>query len=252
MAYTVKQLAKLSGVSVRTLHFYDEIGLLKPAYVGDNNYRYYQDDELLKLQQILFYKKLNFSLEDIQKIVCDKNFDTLKALQSHKSILENSLDKTKNLIQTIEKTINHLRGIKQMKLEEIFEGFDADKQAMYENFLIEQGVDEKKIENVRNKVDTWSKDDWMQNKNEADDLYAQFASAIEHHLSPSSSEVQALTKKHFEMTKKFWTPNKESYIGLSQLYGSHPDFVKFYNKIHPNLLPFLVEAMEVFANRELK
>ena len=62
MAYTVKQLAKLSGVSVRTLHFYDEIGLLKPAYVGDNNYRYYQDDELLKLQQILFYKKLNFSL----------------------------------------------------------------------------------------------------------------------------------------------------------------------------------------------
>ena len=81
MAYTVNKLAKLSGVSVRTLHFYDEIGLLKPAYIGENNYRYYKDEELLVLQQILFYRKLNFSLNDIQRILSDKNFDKIKALE---------------------------------------------------------------------------------------------------------------------------------------------------------------------------
>ena len=249
MAYTVNQLAKLSGVSVRTLHYYDEIGLLKPTFVGENNYRYYEDEELLKLQQILFYRQLNFSLNDIQRILGDKSFDKIKALESHKYILEKSIDQTKNLIETINKTIAHLRGNQKMKLEEIFEGFDTEKQKMYENFLIKSGVPENVIDGVRDKVDNWSKEDWMKNKNEADALYAELASDI--HLSPSSPEVQKLIKQHYEMTKTFWTPNKESYIGLSQLYCSHPDFVKFYDKIHPKLLKFLVKAMKVFAERNL-
>jgi DNA-binding transcriptional MerR regulator len=70
MAYTVNKLAKLSGVSVRTLHFYDEIGLLEPAYYGDNNYRYYEEEQLLMLQQILFFRELGFPLIDIQRIKC--------------------------------------------------------------------------------------------------------------------------------------------------------------------------------------
>lgn len=251
MAYTVNQLAKLSGVSVRTLHYYDEISLLKPSFIGDNNYRYYEDEELLKLQQILFYRQLNFSLNDIQRILGDKGFNKIKALESHKLILERNVDQTKNLIDTINKTIAHLRGKQSMKLEEIFEGFDAKKQAMYENFLIESGVPENVIDSVRNKVDNWTKDDWMKNKKEADELYAALAGTIDRHLSASSPEAQKLIKQHYEMTKTFWTPNKESYIGLSQLYCSHPDFVKFYDKIHPKLLMFLVEAMKIYSEKNL-
>lgn len=251
MAYTVNQLAKLSGVSIRTLHYYDEIELLKPSFIGDNNYRYYEDEALLKLQQILFYRKLDFSLSDIQRILSDKHFDKIKALESHKLILEKNIDQTKNLIDTINKTIAHLRGKKTMKLEEIFDGFDAEKQAMYENFLIESGVPEKIIDSVRNKVDNWTKEDWMKNKKEADALYAALADAINHHHSASSLEVQKLIKQHYEMTKIFWTPNQESYIGLSQLYCSHPDFVKFYDAIHPKLLTLLVEAMKIYAEQNL-
>src|SRR5579883_2731395 len=87
MTYTVKKLAKLSGVSVRTLHFYDEIGLLKPAYYGDNHYRYYEEEQLLMLQQILFYRKLGFSLNDIKNMIGSDDFNKIDALISHKQIL---------------------------------------------------------------------------------------------------------------------------------------------------------------------
>src|SRR5579862_8482845 len=95
VAYTVNTLAKLSNVSVRTLHFYDEIGLLKPAYYGENNYRYYEEEQLLMLQQILFYKELGFALKDIQRILCSKEFDKIKALESHKDSLKQNLNQTK-------------------------------------------------------------------------------------------------------------------------------------------------------------
>lgn len=123
MSYTVKKLAKLSGVSVRTLRFYDAIGLLKPAYYGDNNYRYYEEEQVLMLQQILFYRELNFSLNDIQRIISNDDFNKINALISHKQILTQSLDRTKKLIKTIDQTIAHLRGKITMRDEELFAGF---------------------------------------------------------------------------------------------------------------------------------
>src|SRR5437899_9718909 len=88
MAYTVKQLAAISGVSVRTLHFYDETGLLKPAYHGANGYRYYEEEQLLMLQQILFFRELGFELKRIGKIIGSNNFDKIVALRSHRHVLE--------------------------------------------------------------------------------------------------------------------------------------------------------------------
>src|SRR3990167_11157036 len=98
MAYTVKKIAKISGISIRTLRFYDEIGLLKPAYYGDNNYRYYEDEQLLMLQQILFYRELNFPLNDIQRIISNDDFNKIDSLISHKQVLAQNLDRTKKLI----------------------------------------------------------------------------------------------------------------------------------------------------------
>src|SRR5688500_10722481 len=122
MAYTVKQVAAMSGVSVRTLHFYDEAGLLKPAYLGANGYRYYEEPQLLKLQQILFYRELDFELKQIKRILGRRNFEIVSALQSHRKVLEKNLTRTRTLIQTIDRTIKHLRG-KKMKSEEMFVGF---------------------------------------------------------------------------------------------------------------------------------
>src|SRR3982750_2844988 len=123
MAYTVKQVASMSGVSVRTLHFYDESGILKPAYVGANGYRYYEEPQLLILQQILFYRELGFELKQIKRILTGADFETLAALQSHRQVLEKNLIRTRSLLETIDKTIEHLTGTTKMKSEEMFVGF---------------------------------------------------------------------------------------------------------------------------------
>lgn len=123
MAYTVKKLAKISGISIRTLRFYDEIGLLKPAYYGDNSYRYYEEEQLLMLQQILFYRELNFPLNDIQRIINCDDFNKIDALISHRQVLAQNLDRTKKLIKTVDQTIAHLRGKITMRNEELFVGF---------------------------------------------------------------------------------------------------------------------------------
>ncbi len=124
MAYTVKKLSELSGVTIRTLHFYEEIGLLKPAYHGSNGYRYYEEKELMQLQQILFFKELGFSLKQIQKVLGRDDFNQLSALYSHRKSLNQQWEKIGQLLKTIDKTIKHLKGKKKMKDKEIFDGFN--------------------------------------------------------------------------------------------------------------------------------
>jgi DNA-binding transcriptional MerR regulator len=125
MAYTVKQVARMSGVSVRALHFYDETGLLKPAYLGANGYRFYEEPQLLTLQQILFYRELGFELKQIQRILGRADFEKVAALQSHRKVLQKNLTRTRRLIETIDKTIQHLKGTRKMKSQEMFVGFSV-------------------------------------------------------------------------------------------------------------------------------
>src|SRR6266542_1744768 len=125
MAYTVKQVAAMSGVSVRTLHFYDETGLLKPAYYGTNGYRFYEEPQLLALQQILFYRELGFELKQIKRILGRADFEKVAALQSHREVLQKNLTRTRTLIETIDKTLEHLKGTRKMDSEEMFVGFSV-------------------------------------------------------------------------------------------------------------------------------
>jgi DNA-binding transcriptional MerR regulator/quercetin dioxygenase-like cupin family protein len=126
MAYTVKEVAAMSGVSVRTLHFYDESGLLKPARCGGNGYRYYEEAQLLELQQILFYRELGFELKEIRRILSRGDFEKIAALESHRAALESHVSRTRALIATIDKTIDHLKGVKRMQTEEMFTGFRVE------------------------------------------------------------------------------------------------------------------------------
>lgn len=123
MAYTVKQVAALSGVSVRTLHFYDESGLLTPAWTGANGYRYYEEPQLLTLQQILFFRELGLALRQIRQLLGRPDFQRVDALRSHRKALEERLARTRRLLETIDHTIDHLEGRKPMSGEQIFAGF---------------------------------------------------------------------------------------------------------------------------------
>src|SRR4029079_11837570 len=136
MAYTVKQLAVMSGVTVRTLHFYDEMALLKPAYTKAHSYRIYEEPQLLMLQQILFYRELGFELKRINEILSQRKFEKIAALKSHRKVLEQDVTRTLTLIETIDKTLKHLKGTRKMKSEEMFAGFSvgAEKDRFNKGF----------------------------------------------------------------------------------------------------------------------
>lgn len=248
MAYRVNQLARISGVSVRTLHFYDDIGLLEPAYVAANGYRFYEESQLLKLQQILFYRELGFELKLIQKVLGQPQFNRIDALESHRKVLRRNISRTRKLILTIDKTIEHLKGKKKMKTKDMFAGFSAEQQTKHEEYLVNRfGAGIKKgIEQSKAKVKNWTKEDWQKSGMVFDAICNDLVALIHSKKSSHSTEVQKVVARHLKWLKQFWTPTKESYAGHSQLIVDS-DLRKAYEKYHPKLPEFMTEAIQAYA-----
>lgn len=253
MAYTVKKLAEISGVSVRTLHFYDEVGLLAPAYVGDNGYRYYEEEQLLVLQQILFFRELGFELKEIERILNQSDFDKVEALKIHKQVLQQKKKRMQELILTVDKTIERLKGDRKMTDREMYQGFNQEKQAEYEQYLVSSGkTTQDQIDESYRRVKHYKKSDWDKVKAEGDGLHRELVKAIKDGFKTDSQEVQSLIRKHYVWIQRFWQPDQASYTGLGQLYLEHPDFRKLFDGYHPKLAEFLADAMSVFAKTQLK
>ena len=242
----------MSGVSVRTLHFYDEVGLLKPAYVGANGYRFYEEAQLLLLQQILFYRELGFELRQIKGILSRPDFDKVAALESHRKVLRKNLAHTRKLIGTIDKTIAHLKGTKKMKSQELFAGFDPKQQAKHEQYLIDrfgEGMKEG-IAQSKRKVKHWTKADWEKSGAAFAAICKDLVALMGRRVPADSREAQAVIRRHYEWLKQFWTPNRESYAGHSQLMLDS-DLRKAYEAYAPGLPEFAAAAMQDFAQKEL-
>lgn len=252
MDYTVAKLAQISGVSIRTLHWYDEIGLLKPAYYGANGYRYYEEEQLLILQQILFFRELGFELKQIQKILGRSDFDKAAALASHRKVLQKNLETTKKLIQTIDKTIEHLNGTKKMKDKEIFAGFSKEQQAEYERQIIERFGESGKahIEESKKNAKKWSKADEENFKSEFEDICLELARLLKQSFKADAKEVQSAIHRHYAWLSKCWTPTKESYAAHGQFIADS-DLRKAYEAYHPQLPEFISEAIQIYAKKEL-
>lgn len=252
MAYTVKRLAEISGVSVRTLHFYDEIDLLKPAYLGDNGYRYYEEEQLLMLQQVLFFRELGFELKTIQTILNQSSFDKVKALKRHRQVLRQQNERTQKLIETIDKTIGRLKGERKMKDQEMYDGFDAKKQAGYEDYLINRFGDraKKAIAESKRKIKGWTKTDWEKSSREWDEICRELTKMMGAGQAAGSAEAQRMIRRHHQWLQQFWTPTKESYAGHGQ-FILETELRKAYDAYHPALAEFVAKAINIFAEQEL-
>lgn len=257
MAYTVKKLSELSGVTIRTLHFYEEIGLLKPAYYGSNGYRYYEEKELLRLQQILFFKSLRFSLKQIQKVLGRDDFDQLSALYSHRKSLNQEWMKIGLLLKTIDKTIKHLKGKKKMKDKEIFDGFNitiVKKAKEGESYFAAEEIVWKSVLNPTKSVQDVEKRGKQFYENiikTAHAIFKELVDCIEKGLEPDSERVQKIINKHHTFIEQTLSATKEVYQALAELYHKHPEFRKQLDPFHPKLAAFMAEAMQIFATREL-
>lgn len=252
MAYTIKQLAEISKVSTRTLRYYDKIKLLPPAYIGENKYRYYEKEQCLLLQQILFFRELDIPLKEIASILKKDDFNKIDCLRSHKQALRKNVERISNLIQTIDKTLTHLRGEVMMQDPELYEGFDPKAQVKHEEYLMEKGVSREIIDDSWDKVRNFTKEDHVSLETECKQITADIAKAIEQGLSPDEKTVQALVHKHYLWICHYWTPTRETYIGLSQLYYDSDEFNKFYTEYHPNMVEYLMAAMRHYAEHSLE
>ncbi|MBK8420587.1 MerR family transcriptional regulator [Candidatus Villigracilis saccharophilus] len=244
--FTVKQLSKMAGVTPRTLHHYDDIGLLKPSRVGDNGYRYYGEESLLKLQQILFYRELDFPLDDIKKIMGRHDFDVLNALQNHKDALLKQVARMNHLLTTVDNTIQHLKGEKNMDPKGLFEGFSEEEQQKY-------ALEAEKIydpETVRESNRKWK--GYSAGKKEAimaegrqvyEDMIAAMPKGI------SSAEVQAIVERWRKHMDYFWTPDLDQLLGLANGYNDDPRFKANFDKMHPQLAEFMREAVKVYVEK---
>ncbi len=253
--YTVKQVAKLSGVSVRTLHHYDEIGLLKPAEVGGNGYRYYGREELLRLQQILFHRELGIALDAIGRLLDAPGFDRIAALEAHREKLLVDARRFRRLARTIDETLAALTGEADMNDKAMYQGFSPEKQAEYETWLVDRygGDMRAQIDESKARTRGFTQADFDLTQGEVEEIEAGLAASLGQGLPASSEPVQALMRRHHAWVAAAWNrkPARDAYVGLGQLYQDHPDFRARYEGRVAGLTDYLTEAMRVFAEREL-
>lgn len=257
-SYTVRQVAAFAGVSVRTLHLYDEIGLLKPANRTESRYRLYGEQELLRLQQILFYKELDFSLEEIGRILDSPDFDIVQALSQHKISLAAKRERLDTLLETIDKTINHIihttnEGDFQMKPEELYEGLPKEFATTYRDEAHKHwGNAVKKSEEAlrkMNKADLAKlRDDFKENWKILSTMTTQ---------DPTSDKVQERIVRHYALTRALWgtsasADNQASqFQGLGELYIEDPRFTEVDGMQVPGFGAFMNKAMSYFAETAL-
>ena len=242
--FTVKQLSTLAGITPRTLHHYDQIGLLKPSRVGENGYRYYGDESILHLQQILFYRELGLPLEDIKKIMGRRDFDVLAALESHKLALQKRIARMEHLSQTVDNTISYLKGQKVMNNKQIFSGFTPEEEEKYAREA-EQMYDPETVRASNRKWKAYGKEKQQAILAEGKQIYVEIITAMP--KGTGSPEVQALIERWRKHMDYFWTPNLEQLLSLANGYADDPRFKANFDAMHPQLAEFMREAVKVYV-----
>lgn len=245
--YTVKQLSDLAGVSVRTLHYYDQIGLLKPSQVGANSYRYYDDAALLRLQQILFYREIGLELTHIRDILDSPGFDLVSALKTHRSVLQKKIDRLESLIGTVDSTINHLVKGENMGKRQLFEAFSDEKQKEYER-LARLQYDPVIVNESVKRWKSYTEADRKKIGEEGNQVYSDLLTALEAGTSPQSAEVQAILQRWHNHLRYFYEPTLEILRGLGEHYNSDPAFIATFQKLHPDLPGYLQEGITTYVD----
>jgi DNA-binding transcriptional MerR regulator len=247
---SINGLAKLAGISTRTLRYYDELGLLSPKRVNSNGYRVYGQKEVDLLQQILFYRELGVSLGEIKNIIWSENYDGIKALEGHLSALKAKREQIELLISNVEKTIAASKGEIIMSASEKFEGFKKK--------LIEEN-EEKYGKEIREKYG----DDLVNESNakmmgltaeqyeEMQELSRQINDNLKKAFEqgdPSSDLAQKVCAMHKEWLGYTWNfYSKEAHMGLAQMYVDDPRFRKYYDDIAVGCAEFLNEAIKIYC-----
>jgi DNA-binding transcriptional MerR regulator len=247
--HTVRQLANMAGVSVRTLHHYDHIGLLRPSARTAAGYRLYGTKDLLRLQQILLFKEFDLPLEEIRRILDDPGFDPVRALAQHRQTLELRAERLARLLNTIDRTIARLTEV-DMSLtdEELYEGLPKETVDRWKR-EVDERYDPKLVAESNRRVRSMNKDQWNNVKAEGDAISRRMAELMGR--PAGDPEVQATIARQHVWIENFYPCSAEVFTGLGQLYAENPEFQANYDKVRPGLADFMREAMAYYAENTL-
>ncbi|HEY3364913.1 MAG TPA: MerR family transcriptional regulator [Symbiobacteriaceae bacterium] len=245
MAYTVKAVADLAGISIRTLHHYDDIGLLKPAQVTASGYRLYGQEDLERLQQVLFFRELGLTLHEIKEIINSPGFDRRQALLDHKQLLLERQDRLERLIQSVDRTLESMeRGIK-MDEKELFGGFDPSK---YEEEARQRWGKSKEYAQSNARTKKYTKEDWTAIGQESSLINQGLAVLMDR--SPADPEVQEWVRRHHQqINDRFYTCSLEIYRNLGDMYVQDERFAANYERVKPGLTEFMRAAMHAYCDK---
>ncbi len=250
--YMINEISKLTGVSIRMLHHYDKIGLLKPNKRAESNYRMYNEDDIERLYQVLIFKELDFSLQDIKKILDDEEFDKEKALIVHRKIILEKKLRLERILSSIDDTIENLGGnvmnkdnLKAFNYEEINKYQDEYKKEIEDKYGKTSAYEESK-----NKTSKYSKEDWKDIMEEADSIYKDLADVMNE--EPGSDDVQLQIERwRNHINTNYYNCTIEIFRGLAAMYVADERFKKNIDKYKVGLAEFMSNAMEIYCDRRM-
>jgi DNA-binding transcriptional MerR regulator len=250
MAHTVGDVARMAGVTVRTLHHYDDIGLLEPSGRSDAGYRLYEREDLERLQELLFYRELGLGLEEIRRIVTDEGYDRTEALREHRELLVGRRERISALIGAVETALEaRVRGI-TMNAEDMLEVFGDFDQSQYEDEVRERWGDTDAYKESARRTSRYTKDDWVQIKAEGGANIERFAELHRAGAEPTGSEAMDAAEEHrAQISRWFYDCGYDIHRGLAEMYVADPRFTKVYEDVEPGLARFISEAIIANADR---
>ncbi|MEG0755891.1 MAG: MerR family transcriptional regulator [Oscillospiraceae bacterium] len=241
----ISEVAKRAGVTVRTLHYYDRIGLLTPEKAAGAGYRIYSDENLAQLQQILFFRELDFSLEDIRAIMKNPNFDKARALQNHRTLLLEKRARLDGLLGLLDQTI---KGEKTMSFQE----FDSTKieqaREQYAAEARERWGDTDAYKESEGKTMSYHTAQWNDVDGESAAILEEFGRLRDG--DPKSPEAQALVARWQDyISRSFYRCTDEILAGLGQMYTGDPRFTATIDQNGAGTAAFLANAIEAYCAR---
>ncbi|MCB2358253.1 MerR family transcriptional regulator [Clostridium estertheticum] len=251
MSYKIKEVADMVGVSVRTLHHYDQIGILKPKSVTTAGYRLYTDDDLERLQQVLFFKELDFTLLEIKEILDNPDFDRKHALKTHRELLIEKKKRLDKIIKSVDKTIDYIEGGIDMTKNEMFEGFDiseieAHKEKYAEETKQKYGDTEAYKESLK-KTSKYTKEDWARINATNGKINEKIIANMDKGIG--NSEVQkAVAELRQHITDNFYDCTIEIFRGLADLYVNDERFTANIDRQKEGLAKCLSESMIYYCD----
>ncbi|WP_342025964.1 MerR family transcriptional regulator [Cytobacillus pseudoceanisediminis] len=253
MEYTVQKLAQMAGVSSRTLRYYDEIGILKPARTNSSGYRIYGQQEVDRLQQILFYRELGISLDQIKEIISAPAFDAADALKEHREKLLEKRKQLDLLITNVEKTIASAEGRTTMSDKEKFEGFKKkmieDNEEQYGKEIREKYGDET-VDKSNAKLMNMTQEEHEAVTKLAEEVNTALAEAMQTG-DPAGELAQKAADLHKQWITFYWSEySKEAHAGLAEMYVADERFKAYYDKIRPGAADFLRDAINIYTGQQ--